>query len=91
MFGKCDLCAKSGSRGLLYVFGFVGGGASEELGKFAVGVRSGGLFEMGQWDTKGEWRGYGSDYLAHEWRSEVWGLVGVHRGASGCLREFRGV
>ncbi len=47
--------------------------------KFAVGVRSGGLFELGQWDTKAKWNDYGSDYLAHEWRSEVWGLVGVHR------------
>ncbi len=74
------ICAQEAEAGACCMSSALSGvGRLRNWEKFAVGVRSGGLFEMGQWDTKAEWRGYGSDYLAHEWRSEVWGLVGVHR------------
>ncbi|MCB9644569.1 MAG: transporter [Myxococcales bacterium] len=49
---------------------------------FAVGLRTSLLAGTGQWDTKALWHGYGDDYQEHEWRSELWGLVGVHRRVS---------
>lgn len=52
---------------------------------FALGVRTALGSAVGGWDHEGAWQGAG-DYGEHEWRSEVWALVGLDRRASISLR-----
>jgi len=49
---------------------------------FAVGLRTSIAPGIGAWDADGRWRSWASDYDETEWRSEVWGLVGIDRRAS---------
>lgn len=52
---------------------------------FALGLRTTLAPGLGTWDEGGRWRSF-SDYSETEWRSEVWGLVGLGRRASVFLR-----
>lgn len=45
---------------------------------FAVGLRTSLSPTLGAWDTDGKWAPYRS-YDELEWRSELWGLVGIDR------------
>jgi len=45
---------------------------------FAVGLRTSLSPSLGAWDRDGHWSGYDS-YDELEWRSELWGLVGIAR------------
>lgn len=50
--------------------------------RFAIGLRTSYVAGIGSWSTRGEFRTYGADYAEHDWRSELWTLVGVHRRVS---------
>ncbi len=50
--------------------------------KLAFGLRTSVLGGIGHWDTNGDWQAYRPDYNDVEWRSELWGLVGLHRKVS---------
>lgn len=47
--------------------------------KFSLGVRSSAVWETGRWDETSRWFGKGEDYDALDLRSEIWGLVRLHR------------
>jgi len=49
---------------------------------FAVGASTSAVHGVGYWDERGEWRPYRDHYSDVEWRSEVWGLVGLDRRTS---------
>lgn len=53
---------------------------------FALGLRTSLAPGLGAWDADGQWRPWQGDYSETEWRSEVWGLVGLGRRASVFLR-----
>lgn len=52
---------------------------------FAVGIRTSLAKGLGDWDADGRWRAW-RGYDEHEWRSEVWALVGLDRRTSVSLR-----
>lgn len=53
---------------------------------FALGLRTSIAPGLGAWDAEGQWRPWREGYAETEWRSEVWGLVGLDRRASIFLR-----
>ncbi len=49
---------------------------------FAVGLNTSLRGAVGRWDSDARWRDHADDYEELDWRSEVWGLVRVHRRAA---------
>jgi hypothetical protein len=52
----------------------------------AVGLTTSMAFRLGAWSPDAEWESWGDDFAEQEWRTELWGLVGLSRRASLWLR-----